>query len=70
MKGRLKFSIQASEKVLSSLAQDPRLEVVKTVPHLHTMYVMATEEDVVNIDLENPGKLQKLAKAIPFRIVR
>jgi hypothetical protein len=70
MKGKLKFSIQASEPVLAGLAKDPRLEVVKTVPHLQTMYVTATEEDAVEIKMENQGKLLTFAKAIPFRSVR
>jgi len=70
MKGRLKFSIQASEPVLASLAKDPRLEVVKMVPHIETMYVTATENDVVEIKMENQGRLQKVAKAIPFHSVR
>jgi hypothetical protein len=69
MKGKLKFSIQASEPVLASLAKDPRLKVVKMVPHIETMYVTATENDVVEIKMENQGRLQKVAKAIPFRSV-
>jgi hypothetical protein len=70
MKGRLKFSIQAAAAVLATLAKDPRLEVVKLLPHIETMYVTATEEDVVEIKMENPGKLEKVGKAIPFHSVR
>ena len=70
MKGRLKFSIQASAPVLAMLAKDPRLEVVKLVPHLETMYATASEDDVVEIKMENQGRLQKVAKAIPFCSVR
>jgi len=69
MKGRLKFSIQASRKVLSRLSQDPRLEIVKTVPHLQTMYAMATEEDVVELKMENQGRAI-FGKTIPFHTVR
>jgi hypothetical protein len=70
MKGRLKFSIQASEAVLASLAKDPRLEVVKSVPHIDTMYVTATEENIVEMKMENEDKLVTFAKAIPFHNVR
>jgi uncharacterized protein YbaA (DUF1428 family) len=70
MKGRLKFSIQASDAILAALAKDPRLEVVKKVPHLGTMYVTATEEDMVEIKMENQERLKKVAKAIPFHSVR
>ena len=69
MKGRLKFSIQASEPVLASLAKDPRLEVVKSVPHIETIYATATEEDIVEMKMENKDKLVIFAKAIPFRSV-
>ena len=70
MKGRLKFSIQASEPVLAGLAKDPRLEVIKTISHIGTMYVTATEENIVEMKMENEDKLVTFAKAIPFRSVR
>jgi hypothetical protein len=70
MKGRLKFSIQASERVLAALAKDPRLEVVKSVPHIETIYATATEEDIVEMKMENQDKLVIFAKALPFRSVK
>ena len=70
MKGRLKFSIQASEAVLATLAKDPRLEAVKSVPHIETMYATATEEDIVEMKMENQDKLVIFAKALPFRSVK
>jgi len=70
MKGKLKFSIQGSQENLAVLAKDPRLEVVKSVPHIETMYANATEEDIVEMKMENKDKLVIFAKAIPFRSVR
>jgi len=70
MKGRLKFSIQGSERVLATLAKDPRLEVVKSVLHIETIYATATEEDIVEMKMENQDKPVIFAKAIPFHSVR
>jgi len=67
MRGRLKFSIQTNDP---RVLEDPRILILREFPHLRTVFVAASEEDIVQLVSEKGSLIQSISKAIPFRLVR